>query len=123
MRKRNFVQNCTFCCDLENKVKRYHHSLKEIACGNEILFKIAHFVVTLKIRSSPKSNQLFLLSTMYLCKFGQNPPTGSGDRAWKRSYVDADADGISTKSSMYIMTGLTLTYFTASQICLYGGMC
>ena len=37
---------------------------------------------------------------MYLCKFGQNPFTGSKDIASERSYADADADGIRTKNNM-----------------------
>ena len=39
---------------------------------------------------------------MYLCKFGQNPSTGSKDIASDRSYADAyaDADGIRTKNNM-----------------------
>ena len=41
---------------------------------------------------------------MYLCKFGQNPSTGSKDIASERSYTDADADvdadGIGTKNNM-----------------------
>ena len=38
--------------------------------------------VTLKMRSvSPKSNHFFPLPVMCLCKFGQNPPTGSGDKS------------------------------------------
>ena len=37
---------------------------------------------------------------MYLCKFGQNPFTGSKDIASERSYADADADGIHTKNNM-----------------------
>ena len=59
-----------------------------------------HGLVTLKMRSrSPKSNQLFSpLPTMYLCKFGQNPSTGSKDITSERSY--ADADGIHTKNNM-----------------------
>ena len=41
-------------------------------------------LVILEIRSrSPKS----ALPTMYLCKFGQNPSTGSEDNAWK-PYLD-----------------------------------
>ena len=35
---------------------------------------------------------------MYLCKFGQNPSTGSKDITSERSY--ADADGIRTKNNM-----------------------
>ena len=35
---------------------------------------------------------------MYLCKFGQNPPTGSEYNAPKRSY--ADANGIHAKTNM-----------------------
>ena len=44
-----------------------------------------------KIRSrSSKSNQLFSrLPTMYLCKIGQNPFTGSKDNAQKLSYTNA----------------------------------
>ena len=68
-----------------------------------------HGLVTLKMRSrSPKSNQLFPpLPTMYLCKFGQNPSTGSKDIASERSCADADADadsdadGIRTKNNMF----------------------
>ena len=41
---------------------------------------------------------------MYLCKFGQNPSTGSKDITSERSYADADAevdaDGICTKNNM-----------------------
>ena len=39
---------------------------------------------------------------MYLCKFGQNPSTGSKDIVSERSYADADADdsGIRTKNNM-----------------------
>ena len=37
---------------------------------------------------------------MYLCKFGQNPSNGSEVNIWKRSYGDADADGIRTKNNM-----------------------
>ena len=66
-----------------------------------------HWLVTLKMRSrSPKSNQLFPpLPTMYLCKFGQNPSTGSKDIASERSYADVyanadvDAVGIRTKNN------------------------
>ena len=36
---------------------------------------------------------------MYLCKFGQNPFTGSEDNALKQSYTDTGtADGIHTKT-------------------------
>ena len=41
---------------------------------------------------------LFPLPIICLCKFGQNPPIGLGDRVQTRSY--ADADRIRTKSSM-----------------------
>ena len=41
---------------------------------------------------------------MYLCKFGQNPSTGSKDITSEKSYadadMDADADGIRTKNNM-----------------------
>ena len=44
--------------------------------GQNFTFKST--CMTLKIRPrSPKSNQLFTLPTMYLFRFGQNPPTGS----------------------------------------------
>ena len=48
---------------------------------------------------------------MCLCKFGENPPTGSEDRMQTRSYTDADtnanadadaeADGVRTKINMF----------------------
>ena len=59
-------------CDLENKVK----------------------VIKIKPLFSP-------VQVMCLCKFGQNPPNGSGDRVQTRSY--ADADGIRTLIS-YLFT-------------------
>ena len=37
---------------------------------------------------------------MYLCKFCQNPSTGSKDIASERSYADADADGICTRNNI-----------------------
>ena len=43
---------------------------------------------------------------MYLCKFGQNPSTGSKDIASERSYADADADRIRTKNNMSPTFGL-----------------
>ena len=48
-------------------------------------------LVTLKIRSmSSKSNQLSAHLTKYICKFGQNPSTGSEDNSQKPSYTDAN---------------------------------
>ena len=40
----------------------------------------------------------FSLPIMCLCKFGQNPSIGSGDRVQTRSYADTDADRIRTKT-------------------------
>ena len=40
---------------------------------------------------------------MSLCKFGQNPPFGSGVQI--RTNADAEADGISTKSNMSRLGG------------------
>ena len=42
--------------------------------------------VTLQMRSrSPESNHFFShVPMVFLCKFGQNPPIGSGDRVWTR---------------------------------------
>ena len=42
----------------------------------------------------------FFLRIMCLCKFGQNPPIGSGDRMQTMSIADADTNGIHTKSNM-----------------------
>ena len=39
---------------------------------------------------------------MCLCKFGQNPFSGSEDNALKRSRVDMDADWIHTKNNLPI---------------------
>ena len=57
--------------------------------------------VTLKMRSrSPKYKQFFPpIPIMCLCMFGQNPPIDSGEQVQTRSYVDADADRIRTKST------------------------
>ena len=53
--------------------------------------------VTLKIRSwLPKSNQLFPLSQ--LCTYASLVKIH--DRVLKRSYADADADGIHTKTNL-----------------------
>ena len=44
---------------------------------------------------------------MYLCKFGQNPSTGTEDNIWGRTNADghADADRIHTKSNMSSLFG------------------
>ena len=36
----------------------------------------------------------------FLCQFGLNPSSGSGDIVQTKSYADADADGIHTKNNM-----------------------
>ena len=36
---------------------------------------------------------IFCLQTMYLCKFGGNPPTGSEDRTQKRQILQFLKDG------------------------------
>ena len=41
---------------------------------------------------------------MYLCKFGQNPSTGSEDNAGKRRYTDVDADAIADANAEGIRT-------------------
>ena len=55
-----------------------------------------------KVKVIKNLSTLFLLPTMYLCKFGQNPFTGSEDNALKQSYTETgtNANEIHTKTNM-----------------------
>ena len=63
-----------------------------------------------------------LLQIMCLCKFRQNPPIGPGDIVQTRSYTDADADGIRTKSNMSPSPRLGGwgEYIACTPMCTYG---
>ena len=63
--------------------------------GQNLTFQSAG--VTLKIKSRSQKSTLSAL-----CKFSQNPLTGSEDNLWKLTYTDSDIDakGIRTKTNM-----------------------
>ena len=84
-----------------------------------LAFRSCNKVKVIKILST-----LSLLPTVYLCKFGQNPITGSEDNALKQSYTDAgtDADGIHTKINMPPWIGggrqrHKFAYICKSEVC------
>ena len=85
-------QQCIFAC-----LVKIHPLVQKITHGNHIS-DISKCCCDLenKVKVTKLQSTLSPLPTMYLCKFGQNPSTGSG----KQSYIDADANGICTKNNM-----------------------
>ena len=79
------------------------HSVQEIVgCRQAFWSNFEDFKVLMWPWKWGKGHQnlitIFSLPMMRLCKFGQNPPIGTGDRVQTRGY--ADTDRICTKSNM-----------------------
>ena len=84
---------------------KIRHLVQEIGCRQAFLgqnLKISKCCCDLENEVKVTKTQILLssLPIMCLCKFGQNPPIGSGDKVQTMSNADTDADMIHTKNNM-----------------------
>ena len=76
-----FSQQC-----IQSGLVKVYLLVQKIVSGNSCFYGL-YMLVTLKVKVTKILLALFILPTMYLCKFGRNLSFGSEDNARKHSYA------------------------------------